>query len=267
MPLTTPIEAVQDYGGDSDHFMHVLDHLFAPAVEKSGHDIVKPIVSGADLIQAEIIRNLETASLVLCDISRHNPNVFFELGVRTSLDRPVALVRDSLTDRLPFDTGILNTYTYDATLAPWKLRAEIDALAEHLSNSVKRSEGGNPLWKYFGLTQRARPESTGGDPTQDKLDLLLTTVATLQPGPLAVTSTGVPSQSSISAARELTQLLEAEGVAVQAFELRSNGEVAVTLDEISEGRLRELEDFVRARRLGLTLTTPNGMVVYRAKFA
>ena len=174
MPLSTTQEVANLYGGDSDHFVHVLDYLFAPAVDKAGYDLVKPIMSGADLIQAEIIKHLETADLVLCDISRHNPNVFFELGVRTSLDRPVALVRDSNTDRLPFDTGILNTHTYHAQLDPWRLAGEIDSLANHIRLSAERSNGTNPMWNYFGLTQRAKPQPLDGDPVEAKLDLLLT---------------------------------------------------------------------------------------------
>lgn len=100
---------------------HVLEHLFVPAIEAAGFTAIRPTVEGSALIHSEIISNLERADLVLVDISRHNPNVFFELGVRTSLDKPVCLVRDNFTDVLPFDTAGLNTPTYDASLAPWKL--------------------------------------------------------------------------------------------------------------------------------------------------
>jgi hypothetical protein len=177
MPVSTTADMAVVYGGDSQHFLHVLDYLFVPAIEKAGYEPIKPVMSGADVIQAEIVRNLETADLVLCDITAHNPNVFFELGIRTSLDRPVALVRDSVTERLPFDTGIMNTHTYDAGLYPWRLSSEIEALADHIVKSAERSKGSNPLWKYFGLTQRAEPQSDGpGDPVLDKLDLLLAEV-------------------------------------------------------------------------------------------
>jgi len=45
------------------------------------------------LIHAEIIRNIENADLVLCDMSCLNPNVFFEFGIRTSLNKPVSVVK------------------------------------------------------------------------------------------------------------------------------------------------------------------------------
>lgn len=40
---------------------------------------------------------VEEADMVLCDMSRLNANVFFELGIRTALDRPAALVKDDQT--------------------------------------------------------------------------------------------------------------------------------------------------------------------------
>ena len=48
---------------DDLHFSHVLEHLMAPAVEKAGYEPIKPTAVGADLIHAEIIRQLETRGL------------------------------------------------------------------------------------------------------------------------------------------------------------------------------------------------------------
>jgi hypothetical protein len=175
MPITTPPEAVDLYGGDRDHFVHVLEHLFVPAIEKAGYEPVEPSAQGGDLIQAEIVKNLETADVVLCDISGLNPNVFFELGIRTALNRPVCMVRDEHTQRVPFDTGIINTHTYRAGLHPWQLEAEIEALASHLTTTAERAEGRNSLWSYFGLTQRGTDaaEAVGGNPEQATLQLIL----------------------------------------------------------------------------------------------
>lgn len=153
MPITTPADCVEVYGGDGDHFSHVLELLFEPAIKEVGLEPVRPTAQGADLIHAEIVRNLETADLVLCDISSLNPNVFFELGIRTALDRPVCLVRDSAS-KIPFDTGLLNYHEYDHQLSPWALEDEVTRLAQHLTVTRKRSNGHNGLWQHFGLTQR-----------------------------------------------------------------------------------------------------------------
>ena len=162
MPITTPPDLVGQYGDDPDHFRHVLEHLFVPAVEKAGFTPVRPTTTGSDVIQAEIIRHLETADMVLCDISILNANVFFELGIRTAVDKPTCMVKDTLTPRVPFDTSIVNYHTYAASLAPWELVREVEALANHVATSAERCKGQNKLWKYFGLTKRAEttpPES------------------------------------------------------------------------------------------------------------
>ena len=84
MPVTTPADVAERYN-DKNHFGHVLDCLFVPAVEKAELEPVEPIASGSDLIHARIIKNLENTDVVLCDVSILNPNVFFELGDRKSV--------------------------------------------------------------------------------------------------------------------------------------------------------------------------------------
>lgn len=170
MPITTSIDSVQDYAGDPDHFEHVLEHLFQPALQRAKFEIIPPSVVNSEIIHAEIIRNLETADLVLCDISGWNANVFFELGIRVALDRPVALVKDTRTASIPFDNALVSCHTYDASLTPWALGAEIERLTSFINKA--RTQERNALWKYFGITQRASIPSTG-DPVQDKLDLML----------------------------------------------------------------------------------------------
>jgi hypothetical protein len=177
MPVSTPEMWVQKYN-DTEHFKHVLEHLFTPALTSANYDVVPPTASGSDLIHAEIIKNLEECDLVLCDISTSNPNVFFELGIRTSLDRPVVLVRDNFTTQIPFDTGSINTHTYESSLQPWILESQISGLAKHITEAAEKSGDRNTLWRYFGLTQRATPAEVT-DPTQAKLDLLIGEVTQL----------------------------------------------------------------------------------------
>jgi hypothetical protein len=179
MPVTTPGSYIEKFR-DSSHFQHVLDHLFSPALTKAGYQVIAPTSRGAQLIHAEIIRNLEQATLVLCDLSSLNANVFFELGIRTSLDRPVALVKDIMTERIPFDLSAINTHTYDESLAPWTLANEIEKIAEHVKAVDTGARAGNDMWHYFGLTKRATPAQITENPTEAKLDLLLAEVTALR---------------------------------------------------------------------------------------
>ncbi|MEO1129479.1 MAG: nucleoside 2-deoxyribosyltransferase [Planctomycetota bacterium] len=173
MPITTPKEFVADYRGDDEHFRHVLEHLFVPAVEKAGLEAVRPIAEGADVIHAEIIKNIDACEVVLCDMSRLNPNVFFELGVRTALNKPVCLIRDERTPHVPFDTSIVNHHRYRSGLEPWTLESEIANLADHIKKSIERSQGRNPLWHQFALKKTA-DLPVESSPAEARLDLLST---------------------------------------------------------------------------------------------
>src|ERR1043165_4112843 len=167
MPLTN---LDPSYSGGSDHFYLMLEHLFTPAVKDAGFDPIPPISKGNALILADIVRNIERADMLLCDMSTLNPNVFFELGIRTSLNKPVCMIKDERTPKIPFDNSPINCHTYDSSLNWWLRDDEVKELTKHIKDS---SSGGahNELWKYFSLSARA--ELGAGKATKDdKLELL-----------------------------------------------------------------------------------------------
>lgn len=173
MPISTPDFFVPTYANDKDHFQHVLECLFIPAVKKAGLNPIPPAAKGADIIHAGIIQNLETADIVLCDMSSLNANLFFELGVRTAIGKPVCVVKDDATPKVPFDMTVVNYHTYTSALSSWTLDKEVENLAAHLKSSLDLSAGENLLWKYFSLSQRAHlTPSNSKDETQDRLALL-----------------------------------------------------------------------------------------------
>src|SRR5689334_12794124 len=106
--VAMPISVPKSIGGkyEDNHFIHVYNHLFAPAISELGYEPIGPASKGSEIIQADIVRNLHAAALVLCDLSTLNANVFFEFGIGTALDKPVCLVADSATPEFPFDTAI-----------------------------------------------------------------------------------------------------------------------------------------------------------------
>lgn len=211
MPVSTSPSYADDLH-DPDHFTHVLRHLFTPALKLAGYEVIPPKMLGAALIHAEIIRHLEQANLVLADLSSSNANVYFELGVRTSLDRPVVLVKDKRTSILPFDVGPVNVLTYDESLMPWTLEGEIKSLAEHVRNVPVGTDSGNEMWKYFGLTKRGRPTEAGT--LEAKVDLLITEITRLRLSP-----------SEIAAAARAGE--EAAWAAMQAAEADAAGDTAL----------------------------------------
>ena len=199
MPITTPRWAVESYNGDVDHFAHVLEHLFRPALDQLGYTVIPPAASGGDVIQASIIRNLNEADLVLCDLSTLNANVLFELGIRTALDKPVCMVADTVAGTLPFDTGIVNTHRYDPSLEAWVVAKELPKLADHIAATTGDGDVRNSLWRYFGVeagierSAALNPEDATSDA---KLDLILRRLESLEGGGAGPTVPPVYRQST-----------------------------------------------------------------------
>jgi chaperonin GroEL len=114
---------------------------------------IKRSIEGADLrdkyqvhrsgqsfdINAEIIRDLCRADIVIADLSGSdpNPNVMYELGVRLAIsERPVILIREQQTDnRRIFDIYGFYTHPYD----PYDYRQ----LERHLIDKLRRWEAGD----------------------------------------------------------------------------------------------------------------------------
>jgi len=160
MPITVPQPWLEKYRDEEDHFGHVLKSLFIPAVEKAGYQAIPPKAKGSDVIQANIIKNLETAELVLCDMSALNANVFFEFGIRTALNKPVCVVKDEAI-KPPFDVGILNYHEYQSSLNGWELDTERQKLTDHILSTVGSEDTKNSLWKHFALKSQAQPAEVG----------------------------------------------------------------------------------------------------------
>lgn len=176
MPISTPGIYHERYKEDKDHFKHVLDCLFIPAVEEAGFTPIPPIAEGAEHIHAKIIETLSDCDLVLCDMSILNANVFFELGVRTALDKPVALIADSDTvnvpPHIPFDVRNINFHEYNPSLAAYDTKVEIPKLVTHIKSCAKTSDGRNTLWKYYGISQSGSLNQEDAT-ISNKLDLIL----------------------------------------------------------------------------------------------
>jgi hypothetical protein len=170
MPVSTPHESIPNYNNDSEHFKHVMEWLFIPAIEKAEFEPILPVARGSDIIHDHIISKLHSSDLVLCDMSTQNPNVFLELGIRTALNKPVCIVKDDLLEKVPFDTALMNFHTYESDLRIDLVEQGVEKLAKHLEESFNQSNKSNTLWKIFGLQFSAKPPEELGDP--EKLDLL-----------------------------------------------------------------------------------------------
>src|SRR3974390_2449801 len=87
-------------------------------------------IAAAGNIRADMFHLLLTADVVVADMSIHNANVFYELGVRHALrDKWPFLLRASI-DEVPFDLKTDRYLAYDAANPGAALDALIDALSQ-----------------------------------------------------------------------------------------------------------------------------------------
>jgi len=113
-------------------FAEVLESLFTPAITRAGLQVRTARRQGSDLIQHTIIRELLNADLVLADLTEHNPNVLFELGMRIAENKPVVLVRATGTGNI-FDVDhVLRIQDYSPNLWPSTVAQDLPQLEAHV---------------------------------------------------------------------------------------------------------------------------------------
>ena len=113
-------------------FEEVLASLFTPAITRAGLQVRTAQRQGSDLIHTTIIRELLSADFVLADLTEHNPNVLFELGMRIAENKPVVLVRATGTGRI-FDVDhVLRIQEYSPNLWPSTVAHDLPVLEAHI---------------------------------------------------------------------------------------------------------------------------------------
>jgi nucleoside 2-deoxyribosyltransferase len=124
---------------DSKHpagfFSEVLKQIVAPAGRKAGFRVVTARKKGSDVIHSTIMNGLLDADLVVVDLTEHNPNVLFELGMRLAEDKPVALIRATGTTAIFDVDNMLRVEEYNPCLWPSTVEADIPKLAEHIEGT------------------------------------------------------------------------------------------------------------------------------------
>jgi hypothetical protein len=68
----------------------ILKYLITPASIECGYgDPLRGDALGAGMVTHDVIEHLINDAMVIADLTSHNPNVFYELGIRHSFRKPV----------------------------------------------------------------------------------------------------------------------------------------------------------------------------------
>ncbi|MCK9607643.1 MAG: hypothetical protein M0R33_14470 [Methylomonas sp.] len=119
----------------SGFYKEVMRNLITPAGVAAGFSVETARKDGSDIIHSTIVNDLLNADLVIVDLSDHNPNVLFELGVRMAHDLPVALIRAEGTGQIFDVDNLLRVYDYNPNLWPSTLEEDIPNLTKHIKAS------------------------------------------------------------------------------------------------------------------------------------
>jgi hypothetical protein len=113
-------------------FNEVLTQILSPAATAAGFTVKTADRRGSDVIQSTIVNDLLDADLVVADLTEHNPNVLFELGMRIAEEKPVVLVRSKGTGRIFDVDNLLRVVEYDPNVWPTTVAKDIRSVEEHI---------------------------------------------------------------------------------------------------------------------------------------
>ena len=137
MPL-----AERDGQRSPGYFKEVYESLIKPAVIKAGFGVETALRTGSDVIHSTIINELADADIVLADLTDHNPNVLFELGLRMAENKPVVIIKSDDTGRIFDVDNLIRVWEYDANLWPSTVASNLLALEEHVKATWSRRSDG-----------------------------------------------------------------------------------------------------------------------------
>jgi len=116
------------------------DKVYKPAIEKAGLTPVRADadIFGAGKIMDQVWRGINTAKVLVAELTKRNPNVFYELGLAHALKKPVVLI-SSNEDDVPFDLHHIRVIYYDVTDPFWGTKL-MEKVAENILSALKNPE-------------------------------------------------------------------------------------------------------------------------------
>jgi hypothetical protein len=138
-------------------FDQVLRSLITPAGNKAGFAVQTAERHGSDIIQSTIINQLLEAELIIVDLTDHNPNVFFELGIRIHAQLPVALIRAEGTDRTFDVDNLMRVFPYNPNLWPTTIEVDLSKMTDHIKAAWDNRSTQRTYMEI--LTGKPRPNS------------------------------------------------------------------------------------------------------------
>lgn len=118
----------------------LFDHVIEPACDKFNFNPIRADkIATTGLITNKVIKNLRDAEIVVADLTGHNPNVFYELGVRHALNKHVILIKNK-KDKRPFDIQSINIIDYSSLDDPKEMQKLKNNVIKHIESILNEPE-------------------------------------------------------------------------------------------------------------------------------
>ncbi|OPY98901.1 hypothetical protein A5906_30545 [Bradyrhizobium sacchari] len=114
--------------------------IYEPAIRKAG---LRPVRADADIfgtgkIIDQIWNGINSAKVLIAELTSRNPNVFYELGLAHALDKPVVLISSNEGD-VPFDLKHIRVIYYNVSDPFWGEKL-IEKVAENILSALTNPE-------------------------------------------------------------------------------------------------------------------------------
>ena len=122
----------------------VLDEFIRPTVSASGYEVRRADdIAEPGSITRDVIEWLHKADLVIADLTGHNANVFYELGVRHALRRSGTIPIVEAGGKIPFDLSTYRAIHYE--LSDGGLSKFRDEVSKHIASFENVPRSDNPV--------------------------------------------------------------------------------------------------------------------------
>lgn len=116
------------------------EKIYKPAIEKAG---LRPVradneIFGTGKIIDQIWSGINSARVLVAELTSRNPNVFYELGLAHALAKPVVLISSNEGD-VPFDLQHIRVIYYDVNDPFWGSKL-LDKVAENVLSAIENPE-------------------------------------------------------------------------------------------------------------------------------
>ncbi|MDX2476117.1 MAG: hypothetical protein QNL05_02000 [Gammaproteobacteria bacterium] len=155
--IVRPFNVKKNRAGEELDFDRIHRELITPVLTQlgfSGGTTGEFVQQGN--IREDMFRELLAADLVIADISIHNANAFYELGIRHGMrDRFTVMIKASKhTDPNVFDLSADRYMPYD----PDDPAASVETLKKVVQDTLKSEQGDSPVFKLLPGLENMSPE-------------------------------------------------------------------------------------------------------------